>query len=218
MKWNQFIGVMLMGGMINSANAVNFETLDWNLAKKSKNLTVEVAEVEGSNIKAFKAISTYDTSVENLVSAITDMPNFASWMDGAEEASVIKKIDANTQACYFQNNVPWPFENRDGVIVQSVDRSGATIVTINLSLDNALAPEREGVVRMSELDGAWILENVGENKTKLTYQMHLDPTGEIPQWVVNTMLTGTPKATLKNLHKFDFSRYGGVQPELLMVN
>lgn len=49
-----------------------------------------------------------------------------------------------------------------------------------------------------------------DERVELTYQVHLDPAGQLPSWIVNLILTDTPKKTLKNLHKVDLSPYTSV--------
>ncbi|PCJ41251.1 MAG: hypothetical protein COA99_09045 [Moraxellaceae bacterium] len=197
------------------ASAIEFDKLDWKLGKALKNMIIKVAKVEGSNFKAFNAVSTYDVAIEEMVAAITDFKKFTTWLEGAEEVTVIKKIDQHSTACYLVHHVPWPYRNRDAVFVQTVERMSELKVIIKVNLLNSLVPEKEGLVRMTHLEGIWTLENVSDNKTKVTYQMHIDPAGEVPHSLVNLMLTGIPKNTLNKLHKVDFRKYSDVTPPLI---
>lgn len=199
-----------MLGMSFSANAIDFDTLNWKESLVKDNLKIEVAKVEGFDIKAFKAKSTYNASMEQMLAAITDMTRFTQWVEGALEARVIKKIDNHTQACYYVNEIPWPLKDRDGVIVQRVNRVDEKTIRIDLSTMNELAPENGNYVRISQLEGAWVLKKIDENKVELTYLMHLDPVGNIPTSIVNLMLTDTPKKTLMNLHKVNLGHYDNV--------
>lgn len=193
-----------------SASAIDFDRLDWQPSLQKDNLSIEVAQVEGFAVKAFKARSIYDASLQQMVGVITDMDNFTQWVEGALVADVVGNPDANSQAVYYVNHVPWPLKNRDGVIVQSVRRVDSHTVRIDLSTDKNAVPLNSEYVRINELEGAWILREVADNKVELTYQMHLDPTGILPASVVNMLLTDTPRKTLQNLHKQDLGRYSGV--------
>ena len=196
---------------------LDFDSLNWRMAsqtKGEKGVLVAVADVEGYDLKAFRAVSTYEASVEQLRARIMDMDNFTKWVDGAVKASVINRIDENTQACYYENYAPWPVKNRDGVIVQHVVRIDEKTVSINIHANNELAEKKKGLVRVDYLQGSWVLQDIGSGKTKLTYQAHLDPNGNLPDWLINSMITDAPTATLKNLHNVDFSIYTPKQLEL----
>lgn len=207
MKNIKAIGAALMLTLCMTSHAMDFNALEWKGAVDKDNLKIVVAEVEGSPIKAFSATSTYNATLDQLVGAITDMTHFNDWVEGAVESRVIKQLDDSTQACYYVNHVPLPFKNRDGVIVQHVKRVDSKTVIIELSSSNELEPIHDQYARITRLSGAWILHEVAPNKVELTYQVHLDPAGHIPKWIVNLMITETPSKTLMNLHKQDLSRY-----------
>ena len=207
MKDIRAIGAALMFSLSVSANAIDFNQLDWRESVTRDNLTIELAPVEGQSIKAFRATSVYNATLEQMVGIITDMSTFSKWVHGAEEAHVIKKLDHRSQACYYVNAIPWPLKNRDGVIVQTLERVDDNTVRINLSTMNELAEENPKYVRIRQLEGAWVLKRLNAQQVELTYLMHLDPTGNIPSPIVNLMLTETPEKTLSNLHKMNLSHY-----------
>lgn len=201
-------GVILMACSAVSGADVNFQNLDWKEKVTENNLTISTAEVPGYQIKAFKAVSTYEASMAQMVAVITDMTHFTDWMEGALEAHVIKRFNNKSQACYYVNDIPFPLKERDGVIVQTIRHIDDKNISIDLTPQNELAEERKKYTRVNHFLGNWILKEVDEGKVELTYQIHLDPAGMIPDWVVNLMITNTPKKTLKKLHEVDLSRYG----------
>lgn len=200
-------GVLLMIGSSLAMAEVNFTALDWKKKVNENNLTIFTAEVPGYQIKAFKAVSTYEASMAQMVAVITDMNHFTEWMEGALEAHVIKRFNNKSQACYYVNDIPFPLKERDGVIVQTIRHIDDKTISIDLTPQNELAEKRDKYTRVNHFLGNWILKEVEEGKVELTYQIHLDPAGMIPDWVVNLMITNTPKKTLKKLHEVDLSRY-----------
>lgn len=197
---------MLWVLVASTAHALDFENLNWKKELQKDNLVVYLAEAPNSDIKAFKATSIYDTSIDQLVSAITDMDHFTEWSEGAVRSDVIK-TEGNSQWCYYVNKFPWPYKNRDGVVIQTVIKESEDKVTIHLSTDRDIEEPREDMVRITELLGNWNMKKLAANKTEVTYEVHMEPTGTLPSWVVNMMLSAAPKNTLTNLHKVDFSRY-----------
>lgn len=196
-------------------DTIDFDSLAWVQEYQKKNTTIHIAAVEQHDIKAFRAVSTYETSVNQMVNVITDMTRFTDWMHGAKEAYVVQKLADNVQACYFRNDVPFPLKDRDGVIVQKVTQEAPGRVRIHLNLMNELVPEDSAYVRVDHLEGDWLIEDIGNGKVQLTYQIHLDPQGMIPDWIVNFLITETPSKSLKNLNKVDFSVYDDKRSDLL---
>lgn len=197
---------MLLVLVATTANALDFDSLDWKKDLEKDNLVVYLADVPNSDIKAFRGVSVYDASLDKLVSAVTDMDHLPDWAEGAIHAEVVKS-EGNTQWCYYVNKFPWPYKNRDGVIAQKVVKYGDDKVSVLLSTNRDMEKPRENLVRVNELLGGWHFRKLDEDKVELTYEVHMEPTGTLPAWAVNMVLTATPKNTLTNLHEVDFSRY-----------
>ena len=143
-----------------------------------------------------------------------DMENFHRWATGTVQAKVVHKPAEHIQACYCEYKAPWPVKNRDGVVVQHALRFSENAIGIRLHALNGVVAEQKGMVRVDYLRGLWHLEDLGSGQAKLTYQVHSDPNGNIPDWVVNSMITDAPTNTLRNLHKSDFSLYSNQPLEL----
>ena len=203
--------------MSNDVNTIKFDDLNWKKESQTegdKGVAVELAHVKGFELRAIRATSIYDVTAEQLRARIMDMDNFTKWVNSAVKAEVVNKIADNIQAIYCEHRAPWPVKNRDGVIIQHAVRLNENTICINLYANNDLAKEKKGLVRVEYVQGAWILEDIGGGKTKLTYQIHSDPNGNVPYWVINSKMSEGPTSTLTNLHKVDFSIYPPENPDL----
>lgn len=197
-----------------SSDSLDFNNLTWKNAsqtKGEKGVRVDVADVKGFDLKAIRASSTYKASIAQLRARIMDMENFHTWVTGAISSTVVKIMEDNAQACHCEYSAPWPLKNRDGVVVQQLVRIDENTVGIRLRANSTLIKEKRGVVRIEYLQGIWILQDIGDGKTELTYQLHSDPNGNIPDMLVNRMITEAPTNTLTNLHNVDFSIYSSEQ-------
>ncbi|MCG8671707.1 MAG: START domain-containing protein [Pseudomonadales bacterium] len=195
-----------------------FDSLPWKKAaqtKGPKGVLVETAQVKGFELRAIRAQSTYDASMWQLRARIMDMSNFPKWVEGVLRAEVIRRNAKHIQACYSEYHAPWPVKNRDGVVVQHAKRVDDNTIQIHLHAQSNLLEERKGIVRVDYLDGCWTLTDLGNGKTKLVYQVHSDPNGNIPDWVVNSRIAEAPTNTLSKLHQADFGIYS---PEHLEVD
>ncbi len=74
------------------------------------------------------------------------------------------------------------------------------------SANKKAVPFKKGMVRVQTMSGYWEFMPVvsgGENsgKVKVTYELSLDPGGNLPKWLVNTLAVDLPFHTLKNLRQ-----------------
>ena len=49
--------------------------------------------------------------------------------------------------------------------------------------------------------GFWKLTPIAENKTKVEYQMHVEPGGYVPAWLANMKIVDTPYTFMYNLRE-----------------
>ena len=75
------------------------------------------------------------------------------------------------------------------------------------STKHSKAPETVGV-RAQLNQSKYLLEPLGENKTRVTVEIHTDPKGLLPAWLVNLIQKGWPVKTLNNL-KNQTAKYNG---------
>ena len=199
--------------VVTIANVAASDKYNWQLDINKNGVKVYTAPVEGYDIKAFRGSAVYnDTTLSEMLGLIQDMDHFHEWVHGALKASVIKKISETEQACYYVNKVPI-LKNRDGVIVQSVSQDpDSLVVSVTLSSQPKLVKRKSQFARITHLAGVWQLKPLGNKQVELTYQLHLDPGGLIPDQIVNIMLKATPYNTLVNLGKqLKRKRYANLQ-------
>ncbi|HEY9114288.1 MAG TPA: START domain-containing protein [Bacteroidales bacterium] len=182
-------------------NGVAQET-DWKLEKEKDGISVFTREVGGLKIKEFKATATIRTNTEFLVAMVLDAETYVDWIDKMEVAEIIEKVNSNEFYIYSEVDVPWPFENRDIVTLNKVNRNHENgSVKIEIAAVTGKVPEKEGVVRMPESGGFWQFTPQKDGKTAVVYQYLADPGGGIPDWLVNAFLVDGPYKTLENMKR-----------------
>ena len=72
-------------------------------------------------------------------------------------------------------------------------------VAIRVSAAPDYHPEQPERVRVRRALGLWLLEPLGEAQTRVTFTMHLEPGGGVPQWLINAQVVETPFDALTNL-------------------
>jgi len=66
---------------------------------------------------------------------------------------------------------------------------------------------------MKEAIGFWLFDPIESDKVEITYQMHIDPGGSIPAWVLNMFIVDAPIDDLKairervKMEKYENAKY-----------
>ena len=58
--------------------------------------------------------------------------------------------------------------------------------------ESDLMPEKDDFIRIDKSDGFWFLQQTDSNLTQVTFQMHTEPNGTIPAWLVNSFVVDAP--------------------------
>ena len=69
------------------------------------------------------------------------------------------------------------------------------------SAENPKKPVRSGVVRGELIDSSFTLQQLGPKKTRFICEIHADPKGAIPKWVVNLFQKSWPYDTITGLRQ-----------------
>ena len=59
-------------------------------------------------------------------------------------------------------------------------------------------PEQDGIVRMPRLVGSYLLKPE-ENRTRIAFEIDVEPGGSVPIWLVKMVSLNLPLQTLRNL-------------------
>lgn len=171
----------------------------WTLDKEADGIRVYTRAVTGSGIKQFKGTGDVDAPVERILEVLRDTPNFAKWFPNTRESKRLA-TEANAHYQYSVMETPWPTADRDYVLRTETVRDPETgSVLIRLVAAPDFHPEQPGRVRVRIAQGRWMLDPISPDRTRVTFIMHLDPGGGIPQWMINARVVATPFEALTNL-------------------
>lgn len=99
----------------------------------------------------------------------------------------------NPRRNYSEVSLPWPAANRDFVAHLIVTQNPDTkVITIDGPAVAGFIPVKEGIVRIIDSKGKWIITPIGTNQIKVEYSIHVDPGGSLPSWLVNMFATEGP--------------------------
>ncbi len=172
---------------------------DWTLGRQEDGITVHTRPVEGSGIDEFRGVIEIDAPAETLVTLLRDSDRFKEWFPNTPESKLLDR-NGNVSHQYSVMDAPWPVSDRDNVLRSVLSRNVESgLVEIRLTANPDHYPEQAGRVRVRRAQGLWRFEPLDESRTRVTFQMHLEPGGGVPQWLINARVVATPFEALTNL-------------------
>jgi len=162
---------------------------DWKLAKQTNGVAIYSRPHPGSHLKEFKAIGEIDAASDTVHKVIDDVEAYSSFMPYTTEARVIER--KQNSIVTYQRLSPKIVSDRDYTL---------RIEKKSWPVDNGLAylsewkPANErgpaakpGVFRVKLVNGSWLLEPLGPNKTRATYSVFSDSGISAPVFLANTI-------------------------------
>jgi hypothetical protein len=184
------------------SSPVYSEAMTWVLEKEEKdiNLKIFTRNVDGFNFKEFKGEMLVKTQMTTIATLLLDTHASPEWIYRSEKLEVIEEIDELTAVMYLINTAPWPVDYRDGVVMSVISQDPESLVLkaeINIIKDRL--PEYDDYVRIPYMAGFWLFEPKDDGQILVTYQVHVDPGGSLPDWMANSVVVETPYNTMSNM-------------------
>jgi len=182
-------------------NVKAYSQSEWELKKEDEGIKVFTREVEGSDIRAFKAEAIMDGKLSAFVAVLQDINSYTNWYSNVAEVKLIE-INDTFHVHSSVTSAPWPVSDRYGVFSNTYSqRYDHKTVTVKVKALDGYIGEMDGKVRILEATGYWTFHPVGYEKVEVTFEMHAEPGGSIPNWVTNMFLVDGPMKDFKNLRE-----------------
>jgi hypothetical protein len=175
----------------------------WELEAQDedKDISVFTRTVDGSPLKEFKGVTHIKTDVSAFVALLRDTDSATDWMHNVKDFKVMTRPSDTENVVYTVNNTPWPVTDRDAYIRSVMTATATGAVTSSLTAEPEFKEANEDYIRMPELKGSWVFTPQAEGMVEVVYQVHANPGGSLPDWLVNTIVVETPMNTLSNLQE-----------------
>ena len=200
--WNatrMLVWMLASGLALAPSTGVASTESDWTLDKAQDGISVYTRPVAGSGIKEFKGEAEIASPLDAILRVLRDSDGFKNWFPNCPESQLLAR-EENISYQYSVMATPWPLSDRDNIWRSETRRSPTSgIVEIEVTAAPDYRPERGGRVRVQKAHGSWKLEPLSPSRTRVTFTMHLEPGGGIPEWMINARVIGTPFEALTNL-------------------
>lgn len=183
---------------------------DWTLKKDKDGIKVYTKPVEGSTMKAIKAATEFNCSLETCIAVLRDIPHLTDLFPDSEKAEKVSQTETD-QIHYLHLNAPWPVADRDATFKLEYSYDAAKqMALVKATTGAAEYPEQKGLVRLTEGGGTWKFTRIDDSHTALDYYYHGEPGGSIPAWLANSVVEENPYRMLINFHELvKLERYQG---------
>jgi hypothetical protein len=188
----------------------------WDQIRTEDGILVSKKDVPGSPFVAFRGEGDVSAPVLSVAAVLVDVPREQEWMDSVVEARILRKVSDTEYIMYSHLGTPPTMSDREFVMdVTLVVNVPAQSVTVTMrSVDDPAAP-KTGYVRAILTDSVFVLTPAAGGKgTHVVAEIHCDPKGSVPSWIVNLFQRGWGYNTIKSLRK-QVAKPGIPVPELL---
>jgi hypothetical protein len=175
----------------------------WETLRRDDGIVVQRKEVAGSSFVAFRGEGDINAPLLLVGSVIVDVAHSRQWVDSVVESHVLRRVTDTEYITYAHIGTPVTMSDREFVtdVVLSADVASKTLAIRMHSVDDPAAP-RTDYVRGNLSDGSWILTSIdGGSRTHVAAEIHADPRGSIPAWIVNLFQKNWGYNTLMSLRK-----------------
>lgn len=185
------------------AAAVRADNTAWQLVSNRDGIRVYTRDNPGTSLKSFRGVTQLRLRDEYaLVALLNDYPDYPDWLHFVDGARELSRRGPLERVLRFTTLLPWPLENREGILDCRVhqERNGRVVVRL-INHPGALPPNPH-YIRFPKLSGELTFQRLGnDGQIRVTYQLSLDPGGYIPNWLTNILLRDAPYFTLERLRQ-----------------
>ncbi len=139
-------------------SVTGFSQDSWELKKDRNGVNIYTRDYPNSKFKEYKAQMTVKTTLDVVKNIILDAEHLKDWNYKTSRSSVLRTINENRYIFYLFNDMPWPVMNRDHVSDVVVTYPTEKSVLITITPNNNVLPETNGVVRITNFKGFWLIK------------------------------------------------------------
>jgi hypothetical protein len=173
----------------------------WVSVRNEDGISVSRREIPGSAFLALKGEGDVDRPLLLVGSVFMDLGRNREWVDSVVDTHVVRSIDASEYVTYSHVGAPVVIADRDFVtrVKLEVDAAAKRLTIHMQSVSDPLAPKTHHV-RGEIMESTVVLTAVdGGRRTHVVAEIHADPKGNVPAWVVNWFQRDWGYNTLKRL-------------------
>lgn len=177
----------------------------WRLAAKARSpadISLWTRTVPGAQLKAFRGATHVEVPMESVTAFLHDTEAMTHWVFRCKEARILAENDDGTMYVHLKIDGIWPLEDRDAVVKVIPDLVPATgeLRLIGVAAPDYLPPQPDHI-RIPSIESTWLMRPGANGLLYVEWSGHVDPAGNVPRWLANTLVTLVPRYTLKHMRE-----------------
>jgi START domain len=179
----------------------------WQKSCNTEGLTIYWSKVKGSQLIAFKGEGIVSEPLDKVASVIVDTTRATQWIDSLVASRVVRSVSPTEFIEYDHVGIPFPFDalmhDRDFVsrVDLSFDPSDRRLTVSYEPAEDGAAPPLKNYCRGVMSCVFQMVPMSMPDQTYVEAEIHCDPKGAVPKWLVNFFQQGWPQTTFENLRK-----------------
>lgn len=172
---------------------------EWSLVAVRDGVEVHTRPVADSPVAEVKATITVEASPARVFAVLLDSDRFVEFVPYVVEVRTVARDSPSVWYLYQRISPPFVSDRDYTLRHESFEEPRSGRYELRWQAAGARGPPpREGVVRVNLCTGAYLVQGIdGDARTRLSYQLHTDPGGALPKWLVNASNSESVPALLQ---------------------
>ena len=170
----------------------------WVAAGKVDGVSLFEKSVKQSDFLAFRGEGLVEAPVWKLASIVLDAVRFTEWIDDVEDAHIVSRLDPLQFISYSHIGTPFVVKDRDFVNRVRLEwEPSFQLFKMFFEPDKSFTVSKTDYVR-GEVQGSFQLKAHAKG-TWVVAELHANPKGTVPSWIVNVFQKSWAENTFKGL-------------------
>jgi len=194
------LSTFLLAGWLAVPTYANIDALNWQLKKSDPHIDVYSAKVPGSRHKAILSVTTIKASPMDIIQILRNPTSCTQWVYRCKSSYKHQTINAQEEYIYTSTKMPFPLKDRDILahISWTIDPKTEVITATGVATSD-IVKARKSYKRIVDANMIWEIIPLSDSETQIRNYGHIDPAGNIPAWLSNSMSVNIPFTTLSKL-------------------
>jgi hypothetical protein len=177
--------------------------VSWTPIKTVDGIQISKGRVAGDPVLAFKGEGDVDAPLPVVATAIFDTTRATEWIDSLKECRLQRWLNDLEYVEYDHVGTPPLIADRDFVSIVKLgfDPKARTVDFTYRNAEDPSLPLIKKFVRGDLKSTTFHLTAVSPNRTHVVGEVHVDPRGLLPKWLVNWVQADWPELTFKGLRR-----------------
>lgn len=190
---------LLITGLALLFSLITYGQTNWTLKNDKDGIKIYTKTIENSDYKGIKVKCSLPATLSQFTAVIMDVNTAGEWLYATKSSTLLKQVSPGEVYYYSEVSLPWPVNNRDFICHLTASQDPRTkVVTIDGPVVPDYMPAKNGIVRVTQSSGKWLITPNGSN-VDIEYTLEANPGGSLPAWLVNLFVTKGPMESFKKL-------------------